>query len=434
LFASTFLIAAACTNPDVKLGNGDQNSNSTGGQGGTGGSSGSGGTAPGLCTGSVIGTPGQCTSIDALKQEASDLCASANQTLADVAYDGACDPGSAMFAKVVCCSETVPVPPPPPECVYEVAGNPGGCTEDALLKDQASEACLAQNLELVDITYDGACGPSSSNFAKYTCCNGAAPPPPPPACFGELLGDPVSCSDEKDLALKAQYLCNGSGAQLTSLSFAEACAPGSYHFAEVECCFPPTPPPNACFDDFLGDPGQCSENSVLEEKANAVCAGQNAKLDVIDFDGACGPAASNSAKFTCCTGATPPPPPEPSVCTSENISNPGCTSNDALSEQASDLCATMNTVVEGLTFDQACSSASSMGVKFVCCAIAPPPPPTACFGAGGEGECTSNDTLKQNASAECNAVGGALAAISYDDACGPDSSKSVKYTCCSPAF
>jgi hypothetical protein len=75
-----------------------------------------------------------------------------------------------------------------------------------------------------------------------------------------------------------------------------------------------------------------------------------------------------------------------------------------------------------------------LSVKFVCCDANPPPPPATCFGTSIEGPgCSDNEALKQMANQECSSVGGELASLSYDDACGPESSKSAQYTCCTPS-
>lgn len=176
-FFCAVTLAAACSSPDVKLGNGDETS-TTGGAGGTSGSGGSGGSgaSTSLCSGTVVGT-GNCTALDSLKNEATDLCSAANLELSDIVYDGDCNPGEAAFAKVTCCGD-VPEPPPPPEsCLYEVTGDPSMCQDNATLKVQASDICLSKGYQLVDVVYDDTCGPESSYFAKYVCCQGDEPPP-----------------------------------------------------------------------------------------------------------------------------------------------------------------------------------------------------------------------------------------------------------------
>jgi hypothetical protein len=384
----------------------------------------------------VIGQSGVCSPVDALKAEAVGLCAAQNSALAEIGYDGACDPGAAMFAKVTCCGEEPPPPTPPPgECSYEVTGDPGQCTPNDVLKDQASQQCAAQNLALADIAYDNACGEEASSLAKVVCCPGGEPPPPPPLpCFGELLGDPATCSDNQELMNKAWYLCDGAGAALTSVSFEESCSPEASHFAKVECCFPPTPPPppGECFGDFIGDPGVCTDNPLLQAQASSLCESQNSQLADFTTDDACGPGSSHTAKFTCC-GINPPPPEPPPVCEGMGVASTECVANEELESQAKQLCAAANGVVDGLVFDGACGPASSHSASFVCCAENPPPPVPGCWNAGiGVSQCADNDTFKQMANTDCSAVGAELAKIGYDNACGPNGSTSAEYTCCSP--
>lgn len=431
-FFCAVTLAAACSSPDVKLGNGDETS-TTGGAGGTSGSGGSGGSgaSTSLCSGTVVGT-GNCTALDSLKNEATDLCSAANLELSDIVYDGDCNPGEAAFAKVTCCGD-VPEPPPPPEsCLYEVTGDPSMCQDNATLKVQASDICLSKGYQLVDVVYDDTCGPESSYFAKYVCCQGDEPPPPPEVCFGTLLGDPAACTDNKELSTQAYYLCAASNAVLTNLELSDACSPEASHYAKVECCVPTPPPPNQCFGDFVGDPAVCSDNSNLEEQAGALCESKGGKLQSFEGDGACGPASSYLAKFECCAADEPPPPPT-EVCTEESIATPGCTNNETLATMAKDACAENNTVLEGLAFDESCGPNGSTSAKFVCCAESPPPPPATCFGTSIDTPgCTDNDALKEIANGECSSVGGELISMTYDDACGPQGSKSAQYACCTP--
>jgi hypothetical protein len=431
LFLSAVAFAAACSNPDVKLGNGDQQS-TTGGSGGTSGSGGNGGSgaSTSVCTGTVVGS-GNCASLEDLKLQANDLCATFNQTLSDIAYDDACEPGHAAFAKVTCCGDIPEPPPPPPSCVYEVAGDPAACTDDATLKEQANEACLAANLELVDVVYDDACGPGSSTYAKYVCCAGGEPPPPPEVCFADLLGDPVICSDNKELWTQGFYLCANKNAQLTNLTLSDECGPDSSHYAKVECCSAAPPPPNQCFDDFVGDPAVCMDNDALESQASSLCASKGGKLQSFAPDETCGPSSSHFAKFSCCAADEPPPPPT-DVCSAQAIDG-SCTANDDLATMAEGLCAAENAIVEGLAFDEVCGPGTSQSAKFVCCSENPPPPPATCFGTSIDGTgCTGNEELKLLANQECSSVGGELASLTFDDACGPGSSKSAQYACCTP--
>jgi hypothetical protein len=215
--------------------------------------------------------------------------------------------------------------------------------------------CAAGGQALVEIGFDNACGEDASYFAKYSCCPGGEPPPPPPPCFGELIGDPVTCSDNEQLGQKAWYGCDSAGAAMTSLTFGDECGEKSSHYAKIECCFPPPPPPpGQCFGDWLGDPSTCVPNEVLQDQAAAVCESQAAKLTDIGFDGACGPAASNTAKFSCCSDPTPPPPPPPPVCNPGAFQSKDCVENNVLASQAKELCASQSATVEGLAFDGAC--------------------------------------------------------------------------------
>jgi hypothetical protein len=368
------------------------------------------------------------------------MCASQGQSLADIAYDAACDPTSAMYAKVTCCGDEPPPPEPPPptECFYEVAGNPGTCSPNVALKDQAAQKCLAVGLELADVSYDNACGGDASNFAKFVCCEGGEPPPPPPppACFGELLGDPLVCSDNKLLDTKAWYACDAAGATVVSVTFADPCGPNASHYAAVECCFPPPPPPpGECFGEWVGEPGVCIDNKLLGDKAAAVCASHNAAIGAITFDDACGLGTSSTAKFSCCNDPEPPPPPPEPLCTPEALDASKCVTTDQLAIQAKDLCASKGATVEGLVFTDGCAPGSAQTAQFLCCQANPPPPPPSCWGAGfGASTCTSNDSLKQTAETECNNSGSLLSAINYDNACGPSSSTTVSFVCCTANF
>jgi hypothetical protein len=71
-------------------------------------------------------------------------------------------------------------------------------------------------------------------------------------------------------------------------------------------------------------------------------------------------------------------------------------------------------------------------VKFTCCGSAPPPPPATCESQlqGGDTSCKPTAIWKQYASEACEEMGFALADYSPFEACGDDSYRMVKYTCC----
>jgi hypothetical protein len=432
---AAFALFCACTNPDVKLGDGDQSTQGSGGKGGAGGGAGTAGTGGGGedCTGDLVGKHGVCSEMAALKDEALALCSARGGTLADITFDGACAGGLATFAKLTCCgAHDDPLPEPSP-CVSEVVGDPGKCVSNEALKIAASEACTGAGLELTDVSYDNACGDAASNLAKAVCCKGGEPPPPPEKCFNDFLGDPAACTDNAALKDKAWYACDAQGAVLTNIDFDGQCGAAASNYAKFECCYaPPPPPPDQCFGDYLGEANTCVDDVAFKDKAASVCASRGAVLTDFAVDHACGAAQSSFAKFTCCGSAEPPPPDPTPICSEEYVQVEKCADNADLAAQAQAVCDGKKAKVDGIAFDGACGPSSSLLAKFFCCAAEPPPPAPSCWDDTIDaGACTDNAALKEKIAGQCAALGGEVSAIGYDNQCGPDSSQLAKFICCS---
>jgi hypothetical protein len=127
--------------------------------------------------------------------------------------------------------------PDPGACTSGVLGDGTTCEDPAALKIQASDACAALGLTLVDLAYAPDCG-ALTRYAKYLCCESAPPPPPDPdpnACTYDVVGDGVTCQDPAALAATAAALCAGLGLELAELYEALDCGAQST-IAKYACC------------------------------------------------------------------------------------------------------------------------------------------------------------------------------------------------------
>lgn len=205
------------------------------------------------CSGRTFGDGKTCVPYELLKSLAASACEVDGSALYDLKVGDEC-PGGATTGWAQCCFVEEP---PHPEC--ETIGIKDGylCgpnekpTIDAALKEAADETCAASGLQLSTIEVEAACEPGEPRTALVTCCGVFTPPPPPSSCWGKVVGDGVSCLDEKAVVGDAESACSADGRRHSLDVYferTETCPSGGVR-AKIECCLyessrPESSPPN----------------------------------------------------------------------------------------------------------------------------------------------------------------------------------------------
>jgi hypothetical protein len=141
----------------------------------------------------------------------------------------------------------------------------------------------------------------------------------------------------------------------------------------------------------------------------------------------------------------PPEPVPPDSCVMPPGGGPACTGQGlgdgktcqdvgAWKQAAWESCQAAGLVLTDYATSGACGETGEgfQFVKFTCCGSAPVTPPATCETQqqGGDTSCKPTAVWKQYAGEACAATGLALTAYSPFEACGDDSYRMVKYTCC----
>ena len=152
----------------------------------------------------------------------------------------------------------------------------------------------------------------------------------------------------------------------------------------------------------------------------------------------------NFVKFTCCKSTQPPTQPPPTQPPGESCENEeqggdtSCKPAATWKQYAGEACEQKGLHMTAYTPVDKCGDDSYQLVKYTCCKSTTPPPPTtpppgqSCENEeqGGDTSCKPAGTWKQYAGEACEQKGLHLTAYTPVDACGDDSYRLVKYTCC----
>jgi len=176
----------------------------------------------------------ECTSAEALKDEALAACEAKGLALAEVDLLDACGDGKFERVEYQCAEEA------PAACFDGSVGDGVTCQDPGLLKQQAGEACENAGLQLVDFIYsDDGCGWQTLK-AAYTCCPAGPPDPGPgpgqPDCVVSTVGAGATCRGLDVLKAEAVAVCEQSGRVLGDIYPAGGCPDGQASKAEISCC------------------------------------------------------------------------------------------------------------------------------------------------------------------------------------------------------
>jgi hypothetical protein len=137
------------------------------------------GPDPSGCVYSVLGDGTTCETPEALKAQASSVCAAEGLVVLDLSGTNDCPNGGSTYAKLACCPEPDPNNPPPdpnnppPDpvvCSYHVLGDGTVCAAEDAWTDQAEAVCAAEGSSLTDFGFAADCADGTSSYAKFTCC------------------------------------------------------------------------------------------------------------------------------------------------------------------------------------------------------------------------------------------------------------------------
>lgn len=121
----------------------------------------------------IVGDGSTCVTLDALLQQATDICDAQGLTLGDFYTGGACGEDMAIEAKYSCVGTGTPPDPDPPvdpvDTVWGIVGDGSTCVTLDVLLQQATDICAAQDRTLGEFYTGWTCGEDMAVEAKYSC-------------------------------------------------------------------------------------------------------------------------------------------------------------------------------------------------------------------------------------------------------------------------
>ena len=124
------------------------------------------------CFMATLGDGKTCQDPGNFKLIAYEKCTAAGQQLTDLVYDFDNCNGMVKMAQFTCCTPAVEPPPPNPPSCYKLAPiDYSTCKDIGMMKQEASDLCMAEKGYLFDMQYAGDCPAGQASQLFVACCD-----------------------------------------------------------------------------------------------------------------------------------------------------------------------------------------------------------------------------------------------------------------------